>query len=364
LYLLFRADNSSLEPLLFTDFVAKREALLGDVALTGDKFFIANQAKGDYHKNFESTSFYKWMVVVEQSYPQYCMELQYRKEQGKLPDDEHSSHDFYDWADKRPTRELITHLDNAPYHHGVDCALSQKTKEQIRQILLAAEIYEIKVAETTYSCLTKFAHGKPTAAELDAVAYEALKVARPQAVQPAYLEMLKDKKDKWGPAGSPGWSLRFTSPYTPTECCIELKWADGKNYVGAAGQRTADRSSARVIKQLRERWYGKEDTPDPLRAIQGTTSTVSQIEHCEKVMLENIKEDIARRAKDNSLDKLVELPGSPSDTIYDVFQVDKETLKLWKSQAGMGKYRENELINGNNMIYDDDENYDGEEDYV
>jgi hypothetical protein len=337
---------------------------LGDIALTGDKFFIANEQKGDYHKNFESTSFFKWEVVVEQTYPQYCMELQYRKEQGRLPDDDHSSHDFFDWASKRPTRELITHLDNAPYHHGVDCALSQKTKEQIRAILLAADITDITVGDTTYSCSAKFAHGKPTAAELDKAAYDALKIARPQAVQPAYLELLKDKKGKWGPPDSPGWSHRFTSPYTPTECCIELKWADGKNYVGAAAQRTADRSSARVIKQLRERWYGKEDTPDPLRAIQGRTTTVSQIEHCEKIMLENIKADIARRKKDTSLEKLVELPDLDNVTIYDVCAVDVETLKVWKSQAGMGKYRENEIINGNNMIYDDDETYDGEEDYI
>jgi hypothetical protein len=122
---------------LFTNFAAKRDALVGDIALTSDKFFQVNESKGDYHKNFDSVSFYKWMVVMEQLYPEYCKLLQYMKENGKLPDDEHSSHAFFDWSTGLPTRELIISLDNAPYHHGVACNLSQKTKEQVRVCVCA-----------------------------------------------------------------------------------------------------------------------------------------------------------------------------------------------------------------------------------
>jgi hypothetical protein len=45
---------------------------LEDMALTCFKFMIANQAKGDYHDNFDTQAFFKWMVAFELVYPVWC----------------------------------------------------------------------------------------------------------------------------------------------------------------------------------------------------------------------------------------------------------------------------------------------------
>jgi hypothetical protein len=53
-----------------------------DMALTTDKFMIAGQCKGDYHDNFDTKSFFKWMVSFLITYPAWCEQMQ-----TKLDDD-------------------------------------------------------------------------------------------------------------------------------------------------------------------------------------------------------------------------------------------------------------------------------------
>ena len=58
---------------------------------------------GAYHKKLDSTSFFKCMVVVEQTY--------LNMPGAQLPEDEQPSHNFYDCADKRlnaPCHQLQT----------------------------------------------------------------------------------------------------------------------------------------------------------------------------------------------------------------------------------------------------------------
>ena len=52
------------------------------MALTTDKFMIAGQCKGDYHDNFDTKSFFKWMVSFLITYPAWCEQMQ-----TKLDDD-------------------------------------------------------------------------------------------------------------------------------------------------------------------------------------------------------------------------------------------------------------------------------------
>jgi hypothetical protein len=58
-----------------TDWDAFFEELM-DMALTTDKFMIAGQCKGDYHDNFDTKSFFKWMVSFMLTYPTWCQEMQ------------------------------------------------------------------------------------------------------------------------------------------------------------------------------------------------------------------------------------------------------------------------------------------------
>ena len=53
---------------------------LMDMALTTDKFMIAGQCKGDYHENFDTKSFFKWMVSFMLTYPAWCEEMQTKLE--------------------------------------------------------------------------------------------------------------------------------------------------------------------------------------------------------------------------------------------------------------------------------------------
>jgi len=74
-----RGQDACAQQSIFIDWEKVRESL-ADMAHTSDKFFPALTAKGDYHKNFDSYTFFKWMVSVELTYPDFCKELQKRKD--------------------------------------------------------------------------------------------------------------------------------------------------------------------------------------------------------------------------------------------------------------------------------------------
>jgi len=68
------------------------------------------------------------------------------------------------------------------------------------------------------------------------------------------------------------WEIIWSAAYMPKHIPVELKWADGKNYVAAPEQQSEHRTVSDVIDLLRDRWY------------TGPTTGKSQFEHCEKEM--------------------------------------------------------------------------------
>ena len=68
------------------------------------------------------------------------------------------------------------------------------------------------------------------------------------------------------------WEIIWSAAYMPKHIPVELKWADGKNYVAATAQQSEERNVSDVIDLLRDRWYN------------GPTTGASQFEHCEKEM--------------------------------------------------------------------------------
>ena len=73
-----------------------------------------------------------------------CMQIQRALDSGALPAD----NPWYDWENKRPTRTLVTNIDNAPYHHGVLVQLQSKSKVDIAEILRIKGIAQIQYLAT------------------------------------------------------------------------------------------------------------------------------------------------------------------------------------------------------------------------
>ena len=197
---------------------------LRDCALTGDKFFVADQSKGDYHDNFDSNTFYKWMCVVELIYPVWCMQMQERKDNGFLEADEH---DFWDIGNQKPSRELIISMDNAPYHHGVQEQLSVRSKEYIGDLLRELKIPSIKISIPDSDLQMNFEVppqgkkwpiGYPSADQVREGAMTAIIAKKPSLVVPPYIPLMQEKSGGvWGSVESKGWSIIFNTPYTPSE---------------------------------------------------------------------------------------------------------------------------------------------------
>jgi hypothetical protein len=321
-----RGQEASATQTIFTDWHQVRETLL-DVAHTTDKFFPALLQSGDYHKNFDSYTFFKWNVAVEQTYPHFCQDLQRAKDAGTL--NPPSQHDFYDWNLKKPTRKLINWIDNAPYHGSVQVQLSSKSKKDYAKILGALKVTHIKVKRdgVDYNIEVPQADGQwergfPNAKELKKATLDCILDLKPELVQPPYAILMNSKKDGvWG-NGPIGWETKFSAPYVSDQIVIELKWADGKNHV--ARNNDENGTAAIVVNMMRDRFYN------------GPTACEKLFDHCEKEMLKAINRD---HEEGGPLwgDSILELNGLPDDT----------TLRKWKDWAGMNKleYGEDEETN-------------------
>ena len=109
---------------------------LWDMAPTTDKFMVAKEHNGDYHDNFDTLSFFKWCVSLELTYPIWSKEKQSELEDHRrgvnrkayFKDDEKDFWIIDERGNGRPARELIMILDDAPYHHGLNCQLNNKSK--------------------------------------------------------------------------------------------------------------------------------------------------------------------------------------------------------------------------------------------
>ena len=75
---------------------------------------------------------YKWHKRLESVYPIWAKETHQRWLNGEFPDEEFG---FYDEENDCTTRSLIVFEDNAPYHHGVQINLANKSKLWLYQHL-------------------------------------------------------------------------------------------------------------------------------------------------------------------------------------------------------------------------------------
>jgi hypothetical protein len=132
----------------------------------------------------------------------------------------------------------------------------------------------------------------------------------------------KTKDGVWG-EGPVGWSIIFTPPYSPKQCAIELKWADGKNFVANPRNKRNCETFALAIKAIRRRWY------------KGPTKCSDLITHCELYM-----EQLIQEAYDQDSTLMHVDPDNYSKHVserlaYMKNKPNEATLRRWKEIAGM-----------------------------
>jgi hypothetical protein len=254
--------------------------------------------------------------------------------------------------------------------------LASKSKEQIASILRELGIKTITFKHT--DAATKqtvdatvevpgegiaWEIGFPTADELRAGAFNAILKQKPELVRPPY-EMLLDPT-----TDLPVWNghkivIKRTPPYTPKWWPIELKWADGKNWVAAPGQQWEGRSSAEVVKLMRDRWY------------RGPTTGERLFRHCEKEMSKFLQENKSNEFWNKRQIGRREGARAMIGTVEDgqVRSIpDAQELRRWKQWAGMADEESadlpgdilDEIANhGDDCYFGGDDRMDEEEDAV
>lgn len=327
-----RGQDACAQQSIFIDWEKVRESL-ADMAHTTDKFFPALTAKGDYHKNFDSYTFFKWMVSVELTYPDFCKELQKRKDNGTL--EPPSAHDFWDKENNKPSRQLIMIIDNAPYHQSLQVQLASKSKKDYALYLRGLGIETIKFTrgETQHNVEVPtqgndWQKNYPNAEELREVTMAIILEKKPLLVQPPYAILMDSKKNGvWG-NGSKGWVTLNSAPYVANQVSVELKWADGKNYVA---NHIHECTGARdVINMMRNRWYSNK------------TTCVSLFRHTEEDMLRAINEDHEENEGPMHGLTISDMHGLPDET----------SLALWMEKAGMNKPYEGAFDGNNDQLFD------------
>jgi hypothetical protein len=334
-----RGQDACAQQSIFMDWESVRTSLL-DMAHTADKFFPALQASGDYHKNFDSYTFFKWMVAVELTYPDFCKYLQQLKNEGKLHPP--SEHDFWDEDNQKPSRKMILFIDNAPYHQSLQVQLSSKSKKDCALYLRGLGVKTIQFTRHTNGDERvhnvevpedgqEWQKNYPSADELREVTLKIILEKKPSLIQPPYAMLMESKKNGvWG-NGTEGWVTRKSAPYVPNEVSVELKWADGKNF--AALNSDGSGSARDVINMVRGRWYSNK------------TSCDSLFRHAENEMLRAINEDYEENEGPMHGQSILGIEGLP----------DEATLGLWMEKAGMNKDYDGTSYDTNDQLFSAEE---------
>lgn len=207
-------------------------------------------------------------------------------------------------------------LDNAAYHKGIALQLESMSKDEIAAILRELNIETIEFDHPGADGATITAHsqvpavgckwtiGFPSRPELIRGAINALKVRNPEVDRPPWEKLIRRADFEW--------EIVWSAAYMPKHIPVELKWADGKNFVAAPEQQSEQRTVSDVIDLLRDRWYN------------GPTTGASQFEHCEKEM------DIW--IEQNEVDDVF-LSGSVFDNTFRV--PSEDVLNEWRIYAGL-----------------------------
>jgi hypothetical protein len=313
-----------------------------DCAHTTIRFMIANQHSGDYHDNFDHVMFFKHMVVTSIVYPLWCRQQQFKMDANTLYP--RSDYNFYEFDDEtkttgNPTRQFITFMDNAPYHHGGAANVNSWSKKFILEVLQDKNITSIPtklpdgsplLVEVPEKGSAGWPSGHPNAEQVRKGAIAELKIINPTMFEPPWQLVLDKANSTWGglqnkrPRGGGKWWVNyFTAPYTPTFWPIELMWAFGKNYAALAQNQKVGRSPAEAITILRKRFC------EPGKKYEDVWE--KSFLHCEKCM--NAWIEINKRVNGCQLGGTV---GSPTG------MPTAEEYKEWCIYAGMGE-NDNEI---------------------
>jgi hypothetical protein len=316
-------ESDNAEKLVMEDFTARR-ASYADQALTTFKVFQANKPTGDYHQNFDSVIFHKWMCAFVLAYPPWCKQMHAQFLNGELP--EHVTAGFWDEQRNAPSRTAVLSLDNAPYHKGIAVQLRSKSKKDIAAILRSMHIDSIQFkhfnAETGATVLANaevpaagavWPSGHPNTDQVREGALRALHARDSQLVELPYQRMINEVQDEWGPPGEPGLELVWNAEYISPQIAIELLWAVGKNEVGRAVNQYEGRTLSQVSNILHEAWFA-----DPFALSRKLFG------HAHKIMEDAINLDAERNGGPMS-GSFPNIQGLPT----------QEELKEWKQRAGM-----------------------------
>jgi hypothetical protein len=335
-----------------------------DCALTTIRFMIAYAHAGDYHDNFDFLMFFKYMVCVYHTYPEWCKQQQAKMDAGTLYPP--TQHPFYTWNNPEdhslgghPARALKTFIDNAPYHHGGTANIKSWSKTFIAEILLLKGITSISVPHRTnpteeppmryevpdVSKGEDWPRGSPNVEEVRLGAIEELKVKCPDVLKEPWMLLLRKAQESWGgePLEHDGeflawWSNHFTAPYTPTFWAVELMWAFSKNFVALAQNQDPRRTPSGVIKLLRERMCNPGE--------QFKDVWEKDFLHCEAQM--NLWIKLHHEQNNGPLSGTVDEPvGMPT----------AEEYEMWKIWGGMGSptVHEDEFVGAEAPFIDNNE---------
>ena len=320
-------DKLILEQLAFTHWEKLRERLQ-DSAPTTDLMMVGGIASGDYHKNLDTLSNFKWWCNVEITYPEFCKDLQ-RALDAQLAADSQAVPDrinnpdnkpFYDWENNRPTRALVVMQDNCASHHGIDQSIATKSKDECLKIFRMLGRTQItfkrevdgKVVDFNYEVPTvgRFPTKNPTREEVHEGLMRVLRECSPWSIRRPYDMIIEANKDAWGPSHLPGLSTVFAAPYVSSQVGVELTWADGKGHCARPEQQSNTRTFATLIKQLTDRWY------------TGPNHGWKMFGHCGKVIEKAVAHDSE------------EFEGPMSGTYPNFVGLpDDNTLREWKIKA-------------------------------
>lgn len=317
------SPDVSAQQSVLTDFSRLRMDL-SDQARTTFKMFPANSPKGDYHRNFDTETFFKWIVSLVDTYPEWSLQMHERFVRGELP--AHVKHGFWDHERQQPSRSLCLSLDNAPYHKGFAVQLASMSKTAIAELLRTLQITAIQFrhfSEATGQVVLanvevpaegeQWQHGYPSLAQVRQGAERAIRLRDAQLIELPYKQLLLEKAELWGPVDQPGVQLLWNAPYTSPIIFIEMLWAIGKNAVGRAENQVPGRTLAHVSGILHEAMFQND-----------TTLCRKLMLHCEETMSEMVAADHERHGGPLS-GSVPHLKGLP----------DAEELLLWKKRAHM-----------------------------
>jgi hypothetical protein len=239
---------------------------------TGDRFFVGDEERGDYHKKFDSRMAVKEFAGIALTLKPFLQHCQRQKEAG-VPGfvDEP---DFYDKETDKPLRKIIVEHDNASYNHGAECQVNSLSKLKCADILRE----ELDLTSITYHHMCKDgtvvrnqvaqvpAKGEPWVKTGDYPSLEDVCQGLVNAIRdhptkchlirPAYMYVCELYDIE----------ITQTAPYTSPLCCIEFKWQDAKAWAANPRNQKEGRSCAEVVALCRRKWYDR--VPDAEGKLQ------------------------------------------------------------------------------------------------